>query len=166
MLKQKALVRNKKQTIKGDSLYYERNTGFGEGFSNIEVTDEEQNIILRGNHALIHQKSDSALLTNKALFIYVTNDNDSVFVHADTLRATPDSSGFRQLRAYYGVKLYKSDLQGMCDSLYYTTYDSILRLYYKPVLVVGRKPAFRRLYRNMDQEQTGGPGAYENTWHS
>jgi lipopolysaccharide export system protein LptA len=137
MLKQKALVRNKRQTIKGDSLYYERNTGFGEGFYNIEVLDEEQNIILRGDHALLNQQKDSALLTDNALFIYITGDADSVFVHADTLRATPDSMGNRQLRAYYGVKMFKSDLQGICDSLYYSTADSILRLYYKPVLWSG-----------------------------
>ena len=137
MLKKKALVRNKKQTIKGDSLYYERTTGYGEGFSNIELLDEEQNIILRGDHAFIHQEEDSALLTNNALFIYVTGEADSVFVHADTLRAMPDSAGFRQLKAYYGVKLFKSDLQGICDSLHYSTSDSILRLFHKPVLWSG-----------------------------
>lgn len=137
MLKQKALVRNKKQTIKGDSLYYERNTGFGEGYNNIEVFDEEQNIILRGNHALINQKKDSALLTQKAVFIYITNESDSVFIHADTLRAEPDVNGYRKLRAYYGVKLYKSDLQGVCDSLFYSTTDSILKLYDEPILWSG-----------------------------
>jgi lipopolysaccharide export system protein LptA len=134
VLKEKALVRNKKQTIKGDSLYYERETGYGEGFSNIELLDEEQNIILKGNHAFVNQKKDSALLTDKALLIFITDDADSIFVHADTLRATPDTSGFRQLRAYYGVRLFKSDLQGICDSLYYSTSDSILRLFHQPVL--------------------------------
>jgi len=137
MLKKEALVRNKKQTIKGDSLYYERETGYGEGFSNIELLDEEQNIILRGNHAFVNQKEDSALLTLNALFIYITGEGDSVFVHADTLRAAPDSAGFRQLRAYYGVRLFKSDLQGMCDSLFYSTTDSILRLFHEPVLWSG-----------------------------
>jgi lipopolysaccharide export system protein LptA len=137
MLKQKALVRNKKQTIKGDSLYYERNTGIGEGYYNIELFDAEQNIILRGDHALINQQKDSAQLTENALFIYITSDLDSVFVHADTLKAIPDTLGFRQLKAYYGVKMFKSDLQGMCDSLFYSTQDSIMRLYYKPVLWSG-----------------------------
>jgi lipopolysaccharide export system protein LptA len=137
MLKENALVRNNRQVIKGDSLYYERNTGFGEGYSNIELLDEEQNIILRGNHALINQLTDSAVLTNNALFIYITGDADSVFVHADTLRAAPDSAGNRELKAYYGVKLYKSDLQGICDSLYYSTSDSILRLFVDPVLWSG-----------------------------
>jgi lipopolysaccharide export system protein LptA len=136
MLKQKALVKNKSQTITGDSLYYERETGYGEGFSNIQVLDEKQNIILRGNHALVNQNEDRALITDSALFIYITKD-DSVFVHADTLRALPDSAGFRQLKAFYKVKLYKSDLQGVCDSLYYSTSDSILRLYDQPVLWSG-----------------------------
>ncbi len=137
MLKQNALVRNNRQVIKGDSLYYERNTGYGEAFNNIELLDEDQNIILRGNHAIVNQKTDSALLTRQAVFIYITSDSDSVFVHADTLRANNDSAGFRELRAYYGARLYKSDLQGMCDSLYYTASDSILRLYKEPVLWSG-----------------------------
>jgi lipopolysaccharide export system protein LptA len=137
MLKENTLVKNKTQTIKGDSLYYERETGYGVGFSNIELLDEEQNIILRGDHAIVHQKEDSALITQRAVFIYVTNEADSVYIHADTLRAMPDSGGARQLKAYFGVKLYKSDLQGVCDSLHYSTTDSIIRLYYQPVLWSG-----------------------------
>ena len=136
MLKQKALVQNKKQTITGDSLYYERESGYGEGFRNIQLFDEEQNVILRGNHALIHQKEDRALITDSAQFIFITNE-DSVYVHADTLRALPDSAGNRQLKAYYNVRLFKLNLQGVCDSLYYSTSDSILRLYDKPVLWSG-----------------------------
>jgi len=136
MLKDKALVINKNQTAKGDSLYYERETGYGEGLSNVELIDKEQNIILKGDHAFINQQEDRALLTDSAVFIYITQD-DSVYVHADTLRAMPDSAGNRQLRAYYGVKVYKSDLQGVCDSMFYSTTDSILKLFHQPVLWSG-----------------------------
>jgi len=136
MLKQKALVQNKKQTITGDSLYYERETGYGEGYSNIQLLDEEQNVILKGNHALINQKQDRALITDSAQFILITRE-DSVYVHADTLRALPDSAGNRQLKAYNNVRLFKENLQGICDSLYYSTSDSILRLFYDPVLWSG-----------------------------
>jgi lipopolysaccharide export system protein LptA len=136
MLKQKAWVRNKKQTIRGDSLYYERETTYGEGFSNIELLDEEQNIILRGNHAFVNQLENRALLTDSAMFIYIMDD-DSAFVHADTLRTISDSSGHRLLKGYHNVRLFKSNLQGICDSLFYTTQDSILKLYHKPVLWSG-----------------------------
>jgi len=136
MLKQKALVRSKKQTIRGDSLYYERDTGYGEGFRNIELYDEEQQIILRSHFAIIHQNEDRALMTDSAQFIYITSD-DTVYVHADTLRTIPDSAGKRQIKAYYGVRLFKSNLQGICDSLFYSTSDSILKLYDQPVLWSG-----------------------------
>jgi hypothetical protein len=136
MLKEKALVKNKKQTIQGDSLYYERETGYGEGFSRIILLDEEQNIILKGNHAFINQNEDRALLTDSAVFIYITPE-DSFYVHADTLRTLPDSAGNRQLKAYFNVRVFKSDLQGVCDSMYYSTVDSILKLFYKPVLWSG-----------------------------
>ena len=130
------MVRNDHQTITGDSLYYERETGYGEGYSDIEIIDHDQNIILKGNHAYIYQLDDRALLTDSAQFIYLTEE-DSIYVHADTLRATADSMGNRLLRAYYGVRLFKSDLQGVCDSLSYTTTDSILRMYVQPVLWSG-----------------------------
>jgi lipopolysaccharide export system protein LptA len=135
-LKVKALVKNKSQTIRSDSLYYERETGYGEGFSNFELQDNEQNVVLRGNHAFVNQEEDRALLTDSALFIYITGE-DSVYVHADTLRAMPDSAGNRQLKAYYRVKLFKSNMQGVCDSMFYSTSDSILRLYTSPVLWSG-----------------------------
>jgi lipopolysaccharide export system protein LptA len=133
MLKENVLVRNATQEITADSLYYERETGYGEGYSDIEMVDKQQNVILRGNKAFINQKEDRAQITDSALFIYITKD-DSIFVHADTLRERPDSAGFREFSGYYKVRLYNSDLQGICDSLFYSSSDSVLRLFRQPVL--------------------------------
>ncbi|MBN1159589.1 MAG: LPS export ABC transporter periplasmic protein LptC [Bacteroidales bacterium] len=136
MLKDKAFVQNQSQQVTADSMYYERETGYGEAYSNIDLFDEEQNVILRGDRASFNQQEDRSLLTDSALFIYIT-DEDSIYVHADTLRAIPDTGGFRQFKAYHHVRLYKSNLQGKCDSLYYSTSDSVLRLYDEPVLWSG-----------------------------
>ncbi|MBN2482387.1 MAG: hypothetical protein JXB19_11640 [Bacteroidales bacterium] len=136
MLKEKAFVQNQNQLVTADSMYYERETGYGEAYSNIDLFDEEQNVILRGDRASFNQKEDRALLTDSALFIFITEE-DSIYVHADTLRAITDSVGVRQFKAYYKVRFFKSNLQGKCDSLFYGTSDSILRLYYEPVLWSG-----------------------------
>lgn len=40
----------------------------------------------------------------------------------------------QQLFAYHKVKFYKNDLQGKCDSLYYSTIDSSMRMFGHPVL--------------------------------
>jgi hypothetical protein len=38
------------------------------------------------------------------------------------------------MKAFYGVRIYRVDLQGICDSLQFNTKDSILNLYKNPVL--------------------------------
>lgn len=73
--------------------------------------------------------------------------NDSL--HSDSLRMEPvaknDSTFFsltkdtantvyRQIKAYYGVRFYRSDMQGVCDSLQFDSRDSVLHMYKDPVL--------------------------------
>lgn len=41
---------------------------------------------------------------------------------------------FREIKAYYGVRFYRSDMQGVCDSLQFNSRDSILHMYKDPVL--------------------------------
>lgn len=40
----------------------------------------------------------------------------------------------RVLRAYHDVRIYKSDMQAICDSLTYSTADSIFRLFQSPIV--------------------------------
>ncbi len=133
LLKKNAFLKNSQQTVSGDSLYYERESGNGKAFGSVEIVDLEQNVILRGNYATYVEKTEQSVLTGKAVFIQAT-ENDSIFVHADTLRSELDTSGSKLIRAYYRVKLFKSDMQGKCDSMSYSFADSIIRLYHDPVL--------------------------------
>ncbi len=132
-LKDNARLQSTKQTITGDSLYYERANGYGEAYQNVELFDVEQNIILKGDFATYNEYTEDALITDNAVLIQIT-DTDSLYVHADTLTSEIDTSGYKILKAFYRVKMYKSNLQGKCDSMSYTFSDSIIRLYYEPVL--------------------------------
>jgi lipopolysaccharide export system protein LptA len=132
-LNQHALVRNPRQTIRGDSLYYEKHTGFGRAIRNVEIIDEEQNVILKGNRGIYYENEEFAQLTEEAQFIQVSS-TDSLYLHADTLRSEVDTAGVKYIKAFYGVRLFKSNLQGKCDSMAYSFTDSVIRLYYKPVL--------------------------------
>jgi len=74
-------------------------------------------------------------MTDSAHMITVDDESDSLYLHADTLRSRKDSSGENRIfNAYYGVRIYKSNLQGKCDSLSFTQQDSIIRMYYDPVV--------------------------------
>ena len=45
-----------------------------------------------------------------------------------------DTTQIDFLDAYHNVRFYRSDVQGMCDSLVYTGLDSIVRFYSRPVM--------------------------------
>jgi len=42
------------------------------------------------------------------------------------------------MQAYYGVRFYRKNLQGKCDSLSYSMTDSTIRMYDKPVIWSGK----------------------------
>lgn len=133
LLKNNAYLQNTKQTLKGDSLYYEREVGYGEAYQNVELFDNEQNIILKGNFATYNEITEDAFMTDRAQLIQIT-DPDSIYIHADTLISIVDTSGYKILKGYYKVKMFKSNLQGKCDSMAYSFSDSVIRLYGEPIL--------------------------------
>jgi len=129
-----AYLTTKGQYLRGDSLYYERNTGLGKAFDNVELFDSTQNIILKGKYAIYHEEPEYALLTDSAQFLQIS-DNDTLYVHADTLESVLDTTGQSKImKAYYKVKIFRVDMQGKCDSLVYLERDSVFQLFREPVL--------------------------------
>lgn len=129
-----AYLKSGKKLLKGDSLYYERTNGIGRAFNNIMLIDSSQQVIINGNRANYIENPEYAMITDSAVLMMYTK-KDTMFVHADTLKSFADSANKEKtIRAFFHVKLYKPDLQGMCDSLTYTTADSTVRMFIKPVL--------------------------------
>ena len=66
------------------------------------------------------------------------SQGDSLFMHADTLQMYTyylnTDSMFRETRAYHKVRMYRTDVQGVCDSLVFSSKDSCLTMYYDPIL--------------------------------
>ena len=102
--------------INGDSLYFENSRNYAAATQKVEITDTINNSIIRGNYAEIFKEKDSAIITKRAVAINII-ENDSLYIHADTLVGTGPSEA-RILRGYYGVKILKRDLRGKSDSLY------------------------------------------------
>jgi lipopolysaccharide assembly outer membrane protein LptD (OstA) len=129
-----AFLSSGKQWITGDSMYYDRRAGFGKAIANVSVFDSVQKVLLKGQYGEYTERPQNAMLTDSALFIQISGQ-DSLFVHADTLRSVEDTvAQTKTLFAYYKVKIYKSDMQAKCDSLTYSTADSTFRMYGTPVL--------------------------------
>ena len=128
-----AWVRDRSTYLHGDSLYYNGKLGFGEVFRNVHIRDTTQTFAIMGNYGRHVESNELSYVTGRALLIEVV-DNDTLFMHADTLKALPDSAGFQKVYAYRGVRVFKSNFQGVCDSLVYHQHDSLLWMYKEPVL--------------------------------
>lgn len=137
-LKQNAWAQNKKQTIFGQYIYYDKNTGDGLAKDQVKILEEEQNVILTGNYAQYNDQTEYAFLTDSAQFIQFSSKGDSLYLHADSLTTYPDTSGQKMIFAYKNVKFYRSNVQGICDSLVYSFVDSTVRMFYSPVLWTGK----------------------------
>jgi lipopolysaccharide export system protein LptA len=122
----------KERTVEGDSLYYDKKKGFASATNNIEVIDTLKNFVTRGNYAEIFEENDSLFIIKKAVAISIV-EKDSTFIHGDTLLVTgiPEK---RIVRTYHNVKIFKSDLQGKCDSIYTDQQTGITKMFTNPVL--------------------------------
>lgn len=123
------------RTVYGDSLYFDRPTGFASATNNIKVIDTANNSVIKGHYAEVYRKKDSVYITQRAVAI-TKQENDSLYIHGDRLVVTgkPDN---RILRGYYNVKLFKSDLSGKCDSIHVNQKNGLTQMIGKPVLWSG-----------------------------
>lgn len=137
-----AEIRRSERTVKGDTIYYERLAGFGRVRGHAMLLDTSRRIILSGDLALYYEHPERMLMTGRALFRQYDDHGDTLYLHADTLRSFLDTAENRVMTAYYGVRFYRSDLQGVCDSLAYSFADSVIRLFTGPVIWSGENQLF------------------------
>ncbi len=116
----------------GDTILYNRLSGEGEVFGNMYLEDTARKAILQGNYGFYNEKTEYGMATDSAFAIDYSQE-ESMFIHGDTLVMKTDSI-FRDIFAYYGVRFYRSDIQGLCDSLHYASRDSMVYLTGDPVL--------------------------------
>ena len=120
------------RTIYGDSIYFDRNRGFASATNNIKVIDTINNSIIRGHYAEVFRKKDSVFITKRAVAV-MERDQDSLYIHADTLRVTGKPEN-RIIRGFYDVRLFKSDMSGKSDSIHVNQKSGLTQLLGKPIL--------------------------------
>lgn len=102
---------------------------------NVVMTYKKENLIIYGQSADYFKSKGIAKVYDHAYLAKVTENNDTLFISADTLVSidSPDPAK-KRLLAYHNVKIYKSDMQGLADSLEYRSLDSTIYFYKDPIL--------------------------------
>ena len=117
----------------GDSIVYDRETGFGEVFGDIFLHDTLEKVILTGQYGYYNEKTEFAFATDSARCIEFSQ-GDTLYIHADTFQMLTVDSTAREVKAYHNVRFYRFDIQGVCDSMQFNTKDSVLCMYQNPIL--------------------------------
>lgn len=122
------------QTMKGDWIFYDRENEYGKAKGNVWIKDTVQDIILQGQISEFYRQEKYSYITDSACAIMV-DKTDSLFMHADSFIMVLDSADkARYIHAHHRMKFFRSDLQGMCDSLVYRVKDSVIALLENPVI--------------------------------
>jgi len=128
------VITGKTQNISANYIKYTKENKSGKARGNVRIFDEENKSIILGNTVDYDDINETALVTDSAVYMNF-NEKDTLFLHADTLRTIPDTiTDEKIIFGYHKVRFFRTDLQGICDSMVYFTRDSVVQLHLFPVL--------------------------------
>ncbi len=137
----RSVISDPPQILMADQVDYSEEKGMGIATGNVIWRDTSAELTIVCEHADYDRKTDylKASGGRGGRPLLITNiDGDSLFMASDTLLAVREDSvasdSARQLQAFYDVRIFKSNMQAICDSLTYSTTDSIFRLFHDPIV--------------------------------
>ncbi|MEL6534896.1 MAG: OstA-like protein [Bacteroidota bacterium] len=121
--------------ITGDkSVFVE---GYRKITGNVVVFSIQDSVTITGDEALYDEASGLTLIYGSAL-LEKPFGKDTLWLTADTLvsmqGAEGDTTVEKRMTAYNNVRIFKSDLQGVADSLIYNFTDSMIYFYESPAI--------------------------------
>jgi lipopolysaccharide export system protein LptA len=126
---------SKEYTIIGDRYDFDGIRNMGKVRGNVVMTSKKENLLIYGQASDYFKTSGISKVYNRAYLAKVTEDNDTLFMAADTLVSIDNEDPKKKrLLAYNHVRIFKKDMQGIADSLEYRPSDSTIYFYKKPVL--------------------------------
>jgi len=149
-LTKNAVIYSGPNILHADSIHYDKKKETGDAYSNVQLIDNLEKIIISGNRAYNNRKKGRTWVTGKALLTKFLS-KDTLYASADTLWAfekkipitkdrlgtDTDTARYKDstvVKAYRHVKIFKNDLQGIADSMTYSAYDSTVTLDHLPLL--------------------------------
>lgn len=134
MLLNQSLVVNKQKTqfLTGDTIFFNREKSLGDVYGHMILQDTVRKVILKGDRGHYEGGKKFAWATKSAQALEYSQ-KDTLYLHADTLQMAPDEK-FTFLRAFRKARFYRTDIQGIGDSIQYNSRDSVMHLFHEAVV--------------------------------
>ncbi|WP_460894445.1 OstA-like protein [Rufibacter soli] len=131
-----ASIKTPDYIIRGDELTYDKGREFYTASRNVSMTSIKDTTIITGQTAQYWRAGGRAKVFGSPVMKSIVS-RDTMYLSADTLYSvenTRNKAKKGKLYAYYDVRIFKSDLQGLCDSLTYDLNDSVIYMSRNPRL--------------------------------
>jgi len=148
--KGRSRVVNAPMTIDADALSFEESTGIGKAKGQVVWRDTSAKVSIQTEEAEYIQDEEYFLAYGDRPLFASDVEGDSLYLSADTLLNQQvidvdtipidsvlnlyKSDTTQILRAYFDVRIFKTNFQGLCDSLIYNQSDSLFYLYKDPIV--------------------------------
>lgn len=140
LLNRSEMSNNGKKLI-GDSIVWNSVDSIGEAFGNVFYSDMLNNNAMTGNYCYYNDRMGYTLGTDSACILDYSQGADTMYMHGDSIKMFTyninTDSAYRTMHAYNHVRMYRRDMQGVCDSLVYLTNDSMMIMYKDPIVWTG-----------------------------
>ena len=131
------VTRKDGKTITADSLHHNSTTGISEGFTNVVFNDTANKTRFLGDYIYYDEKTGYGYATKRAVAIDYSQ-GDTLYAHGDTMKLMTynidTDSAYRKVYAYPHVRVYRKDMQAVCDSMVMNSLDSTLIMYKDPIM--------------------------------
>jgi lipopolysaccharide export system protein LptA len=162
MFGKRTVIDDSSYTFVADDIAFEDSTGRGEYRGNAVYRSKsaKDGFDLIANNIKTNSKTNTFLATEKPI-LFIKQAPDTIFITADTLFSgkytdakkhrdvtwvrdsakgkqqftfTKDSSNNRFFEGYKNVKIFHDSIQVVADSMFYSSVDSVFRLFYNPIV--------------------------------
>ena len=138
----KSVIVDATRTITGDSLFYDSNTKTSQGFGKVHYDDKKNKNQLTAEVVNYDENLGKGMATDNPVYIDYSQQ-DTLYLHADTIRIETfylnTDSMYRKVHCYFKVRMYRRDIQAVCDSMVLCSKDSTLTMYVNPIVWNGER---------------------------
>ena len=132
----RSTLEDKDKTITGDSLCYVKN-GESYGYGNVVYVDKKNKNSLHCNYLRYNEKTGYGFATRNPVAIDYSQ-KDTLWMHSDSMKIYTfhinTDSVYRKVHAFHKVRVYRTDVQAVCDSLVFNSKDSCMTMYKDPIV--------------------------------
>lgn len=127
-------IETRNYIVTGDELFIDDQKKFYTAEGNVVMTSKKDDIVIYGDKAIYDKKAGTSKVYGRPLMKRIMRQ-DTFFMVSDTLVSIENVDKDKErILAFHNILMYKSNMQGKCDSVAYFLSDSTIHMYNDPVL--------------------------------